>query len=61
MQTIEKNTYGIERCFTIIFPPHNRCYSCFENQFRSLYSLGEIPTLVLNNRVKCCGYLKPRL
>lgn len=28
-------------------------------QFKALYSFGDTPTLCLNSRVKCCGYLKP--
>ena len=30
-----------------------------ENQFTVLYSFGVSPVRCLNNRVKCCGYLKP--
>ena len=31
------------------------------NQFRMRYSLGVTPTFCLNKRLKCCGYLNPKL
>ena len=31
----------------------------FPDQFSDLYSFGDRPTLCLNKRVKCCGYLNP--
>lgn len=31
----------------------NICCICVLTQFKDLYSLGETPTLVLNNLVKC--------